>query len=137
MTESTSDELIVGFPHNSLPKVTGEPTLEDLKIIRRYINTNAMSVSSYEGLGRHGHLGLVMENDDYLALATEVFSAPKNHGATPVHPDNATAARITEANRAHKEATRVYHTYNNVDQAFKKLIIDAFKDQFLKHFPTM
>jgi hypothetical protein len=48
-----------------------------------------------------------------------------------VHPDNATAALIAEANRAHKEATCVYHTYNNVDQAFKKLIIDVFEDQFL------
>jgi hypothetical protein len=26
---------------------------------------------------------------------------------------------------------RVYRTYNNVDQVFKKLIIDAFEDQFL------
>jgi hypothetical protein len=25
---------------------------------------------------------------------------------------------------------RLYRTYNNVDQAFKKLIIDAFEDQF-------
>jgi hypothetical protein len=49
----------------------------------------------------------------------------------PVHPYNATAARIAEANQVHREATRVYHTYNNVDQAFKKLIIDAFEDQVL------
>jgi hypothetical protein len=48
-----------------------------------------------------------------------------------VHPYNATAARIAEANRAHKEAIHVYGTYNNVDQAFKKLIIDAFEKQFL------
>jgi hypothetical protein len=43
MTASTPDELIAGFLRNSLPKVTGEPTLEDLKIIRRYLNTKAMS----------------------------------------------------------------------------------------------
>jgi hypothetical protein len=72
-----------------------------------------------------------MKNDEYFTLATDVFSASKNPGATPVHPDNATAARIAEANRAHKEAIRVYRTYNNVNQAFKKLIIDAFEDQFL------
>jgi hypothetical protein len=40
MTVSTPDELIAGFPHNSLPKVTGEPTFEDLKIIHHYLNTN-------------------------------------------------------------------------------------------------
>jgi hypothetical protein len=25
MTTSTPDEIIMGFPHNSFPKVTGEP----------------------------------------------------------------------------------------------------------------
>jgi hypothetical protein len=51
-----------------------------------------------------------------------------------VHANNASnaiAAQITEAKQAHKEAARVYRTYNNVYQAFKKLIIDAFEDQFL------
>jgi hypothetical protein len=41
----------------------------------------------------------------------------------------------TEVNRAHKEATHVYRTYNNIDKAFKKLIIDAFEDQFLNTLP--
>jgi hypothetical protein len=48
-----------------------------------------------------------------------------------VHPDNAPAARIAEAKWAHTEVIHIYLTYNNVDQAFKKLIIDAFEDQFL------
>jgi hypothetical protein len=131
MNASTLGELIAGFPHNSLPTATGEPILEDLKIISRYLSTNTMRVSSNEGRGRHGHLCLIMMNDEYFALATDVFTALENPGATPVHVDNTTVARITEANHANKEATRVYLTYNNVDQAFKKLIIDAFKDQLI------
>jgi hypothetical protein len=83
MTASTLDELIVGFPHSSLPKVTGEPTLEDLKVIRRLLNTNAMSVSSYVGRGRHGHLGIIMTNKEYFAIAADVFPVPDNPGASP------------------------------------------------------
>jgi hypothetical protein len=49
MTASTPDELIAGFPHSSLLKVTGEPTFKDLKVIQRILNTNAMSVASYKG----------------------------------------------------------------------------------------
>jgi hypothetical protein len=45
MVASTTDELIAGFPQSSLPKVTGDPTFEDLKIIRRLLNTNTMSVA--------------------------------------------------------------------------------------------
>jgi hypothetical protein len=133
MNASTPDEPIAGFPHNILPKMTGEPTFKYLKIICHYLNTNAMSVS-YEGGGRHGHLGLIMMNDEYFALAKDIFTVPENPGATPVHPDNATAARIAEAYRAHPEGIRVHRTYNNVDQAFKKLIIDDFEDQLLNAF---
>jgi hypothetical protein len=64
MKASTPDELIVGLPHSYLPKVTGEPTFEDLKVIRQLLNTNAMSVASYEGGRRHGHLGITMTNEE-------------------------------------------------------------------------
>jgi hypothetical protein len=92
MTAPISDELITGFPHNILPKVTGEPTFEDLKIICCYINTNTTSVSSYEGEGRHGHRGITMVNAEYVALAMVVYTVPENTGATSVHTHNATAA---------------------------------------------
>jgi hypothetical protein len=90
MTASTPDELITGFPHSSLPKVTGEPTFEDLKVIRRLLNTNAMSVASYEGGGRHGHLG--MTNEEYFAIAFDVFPVPNNPG-----PSAAVVAGVTAA----------------------------------------
>jgi 23S rRNA G2069 N7-methylase RlmK/C1962 C5-methylase RlmI len=90
-----------------------------------------MNFSSYEGGSWHGHLGLIMTNDEYFTLAMDVFTALENPGATPEIVNNATAAQITEANRARKEATFVHRTYNNINQAFKKLIIDVFDDQFL------
>jgi hypothetical protein len=61
-----------------------------------------------------------MNNDEYLALETDVFTAPENPGATPEIVNKATAAQIMEANRAQKEATRVYRTYNNVNQHSRK-----------------
>jgi hypothetical protein len=86
MTVSTPDEVIVGFPHSYLPKVTGDPTFEDLKVIqrllntnaRRILNTNAMSVASYEGGGRHGHLRIIMTNEEYFAIAVDFFPVPNN-----------------------------------------------------------
>jgi hypothetical protein len=69
MMASTPDELIAGFPHSSLPKVTGEPTFEDLKLIRGLLNTNAMSVAPYEGSGHHGHLGILRNCGRHLSRA--------------------------------------------------------------------
>jgi hypothetical protein len=78
MMASTPDELIAGFPHCSLPNVTGEPTFEDLKVIQRILNTNAMSVASYEGRGRHGHLRIIIKNKEYFAVAVDVFPVPNS-----------------------------------------------------------
>jgi hypothetical protein len=131
MMASTPYELIGGFPHSSLPKVIGEPTFEDLKVIRRLLNTNAMSVSSYEGGGRHGHLGIIMTNEEYFAIAVDVFPVPNNPGPSATVVAGMTAALIVETTRLHREATQVYRTYHNVDQDIKKLIIKSFDDAYL------
>jgi hypothetical protein len=131
MTSSTPNELIAGFPHSSLPKVTGEPTFEDLKVIRRLLNTNAMSVASYEGGGRHGHLGIIMTKKEYFSVAVDVFPVPNNPGPAAAVVAGMTAAVIAETTRLHREATQVYRTYHNVDEAIKKLIIKSFDNTYL------
>jgi hypothetical protein len=131
MMASSPDELIVGFPHSSLPKVTREPTCEDLKVIRRLLNTNAMSVASYKGGDRHGHLGIIMTNEEYFAIAVDVFPVPNNPGPPAAVAAGMTAALIDETTRLHQEATQVYRTYHNVDQAIKKLITESFDDAYL------
>jgi hypothetical protein len=128
---STSDELIAGFPHSSLPKVTGEPTFEDLKVIRRLLNTNDMSVVSYDGGGRHGHLCIIMTNEEYFAIAVDVFPVPNNTGPSATVVAGMAVAVIAEMTRLHREATQVYRTYHNVDQAIKKLFIESFDDAYL------
>jgi hypothetical protein len=131
MTASTPDELIAGFLHSSLPKVTGDPTFEDLKAIQRLLNTNNMSVASYEGGGRHRHLGIIMTNEEYFASVVDVFPVPDNPGPSAAVVAGMTAAVIAETTRLHREATQVYRTYHNVDQAFKKLIIESFDKAYL------
>jgi hypothetical protein len=128
---SSPNELIAGFPHSSLPKVTREPTFEDLKVIRRLLNTNTMSVASYEGGGRHGHLGMIMTNEEYFAVAVDAFPVPNNLGPSAAVVADMTAAVIAEMTRLHKEATQVYRTYHNVDKAITKLIIESFADAYL------
>jgi hypothetical protein len=131
MTASMPDELIAGFPHSSLPNVTGEPTFEDLKVIRRLLNINAMSVSSYVGGGPREHLRIIMTNEEYFAIAADVFPPPHNLGASPEVVAGMTAAVIAELTRLHREATQVYRTYHNADQAIKKLLIEAFDDAYI------
>jgi hypothetical protein len=89
-----------------------------------------MSVSSYVGGGRHGHLGKIITNEEYFAIAADVFPVPDNPGASPQVVVGMTAV-IAELTRLHREATQVYRTYHNVDQEIKKLILEAFDDAYL------
>jgi hypothetical protein len=131
MMASTAGELIAGFSHSSLPKVTGEPTFDDLKVIRWLLNTNAMSVASCEGGGKHGHLGIIMTNEEYFAIAVDVFPVPNNHVPSTAVVVGMTAAVIAETTGLHRAATQVYRTYHNVDQDINKLIIESFDNAYL------
>jgi hypothetical protein len=71
-----------------------------------------------------------MKNEEYLAIAVDVFPVPTNPGPSSAVVAGMTAAVIAETTRLHCEATQVYRTYHNVDQAIKKLIIEAFDDPY-------
>jgi hypothetical protein len=64
-----------------------------------------------------------MTNEEYFAIAADVFPVPDNPGASP--------EVVVGMTRLHREATQVYRTYHNVDQAIKKLILEAFDDAYL------
>jgi hypothetical protein len=56
---------------------------------------------------------------------------PKDPGPSAVVVVGMTAAVIAETTRLHREATQVYSTYHNLDQAIKKIIIESFNDAYL------
>jgi hypothetical protein len=72
-----------------------------------------------------------MTNEEYLAVAVDVFPVPNNTGPSSAVVAGMTATVIAETTRSHKELTQVYRTYHNVDQAIKKLIIESFDDAYL------
>jgi hypothetical protein len=55
-----------------------------------------MIVSSYEGGGLHGHPEIIMTNNEYFAVAKDVFTAPANPGAMPTVIAGMVAAQIAE-----------------------------------------
>jgi hypothetical protein len=72
-----------------------------------------------------------MTNEEYFAIAVDVFTVPSNPGPSAAVVAGMTAAVIAETTRLHREATQVYRTYHNVDQAIKNLIIESFDDSYL------
>jgi hypothetical protein len=72
-----------------------------------------------------------MTNEEYFAIAVDVFPVPNNPGPSAAVVAGITAPVIAETTWLHKEATQVHRTYHNVDQAIKKLIIESFDDAYL------
>jgi hypothetical protein len=72
-----------------------------------------------------------MTNEEYFAIAVDVLPVPANPGPSAAVVAGMMAAVIAETRRLHREATQVYHTYHNVDQAIKKLTIKSFDDAYL------
>jgi hypothetical protein len=90
-----------------------------------------MSEASYKGGGGHGHLVIILTNEEYFAIAVDVFPVTNNTGPSATVVAGMTAVVITETTRLHKEAIQVYRTYHDVDQAIKRLIIESFDDVYL------
>jgi hypothetical protein len=72
-----------------------------------------------------------MTHEEYFAIAVDVFPVSNNPGPSSAVVAGMMAAVISETTRLHREATQVYRTYHNVDQAIKKLIIESFDDAYL------
>jgi hypothetical protein len=72
-----------------------------------------------------------MTNEEYFAIAVDVFPVPNNPGPSAAVVAGMTASVIAETTRVHREATQVYRTYHIVDQAIKKLIIESFDYAYL------
>jgi hypothetical protein len=72
-----------------------------------------------------------MTNEEYFAIAENVYPVPANPGPSDTVVTGMAAAIIAETTRLHREATQLYRTYHNVEQAIKKLIIESFDDAYL------
>jgi hypothetical protein len=72
-----------------------------------------------------------MTNAEYFTIAVDVFPVTNNPGPSAAVVEGMTAVVISETTGLHGEATQVYRTYHNVDQAITKLIIESFNDAYL------
>jgi hypothetical protein len=127
----TVEDILAAF--TALPRISGKPIFEDIAVAHQHLNHNCMNTQSYDGGGKHGHLGLIMTEVEYLMHIPGVagYIRPTNPGATAKIPDEATPVVAKILIQEHGEEMRAYRLANNVDKACCKSILDAFDDTFL------
>ena len=64
------------FEYKTLTKIHGEPTFDAIKKIKDELKANAMVVNSELGGGRHGHLGLVLNAEEYRRITNTPYRRP-------------------------------------------------------------
>jgi hypothetical protein len=126
----TVEEIINGFPNPVLPKIDNEPTFEDIQITTRLLNANAISIPSMASGGAHGHLGIIMTQVEYAAISASPWVEPFNPNAIPIIPPGTNAVDTAQLAHMHDECRRIYTNIINVDQALKKLILEAYDSMY-------
>jgi hypothetical protein len=114
------------FPHETLTPIIGKPTNTTLQLLQRQLYANARSVPSSRGGGVHGHLALLLSDEDYLARAGIAFIVPVHSGPPPL-PVGA-AAVIAVALRVYTDTIADVTLYNNLNAALTAQILSAVKN---------
>jgi hypothetical protein len=82
------------------------------------------------GGGTHGHLGIIMSQVEFAAVSASPWLEPFNPNAIPIIQPGTTAVDAAQLARMHAECRRIYTNRINVDQALKKLILEAYDNMY-------
>lgn len=126
-----SSSTTFNFPYATLTPIEGKPTNTTLQVLQRQLYTNARAVDSPRGGGTHGHMAMLLSEDEYIARAGVPFVIPRHPGAAPDAAAGATAAQIAEAIRVYNQALADVTLYNRLSAALTAQIITAVNASFL------
>ena len=115
----------------TVTKINGQPTNQDLTILKKELIAILANIPTTLGGGNHGHAGIVMDPARYLLTAGVAFANPANPGNYPAVPNNATQGARARAEAEHKELVKEYETFQGVIQATKDIILEAVDHEYL------
>ena len=112
------------FPKQDLTRYPGRPNYESLHQMQLELKANAISVHSNLGGGNHGHLGLLMTNQQYTLIVNTPYVRPV-HPGTFVLAGGEKRVQVDALQRTHDEIIRVFHEVRGVEQALIQQIVAA------------
>jgi hypothetical protein len=76
MKYATVEDVIVSFPHPSLPAVQGELDYQTIHAIRKLLQANSRAIDTHLGGGTLGHLGLIVSYVSYAMVSSATDAGP-------------------------------------------------------------
>ena len=90
------------FEYKALTKIHGKPTFESISTIHDQLKSNAASVPTTLGGGAHGHLGLVVDPQQYSLISNVPYVRPQQPPPF-ILPPNTTPDMALILRDSHKE----------------------------------
>ena len=113
-------------------KIDGQPTDEDLNQLTKECINAAASISTTNGGGQHGHVGMIIDEAEYILFSHNAarFVTPTNPGPYPatVDPDAAIRERQVAEHKAEKAE---FETYLGVENFLRKAIIKVVDPEWI------
>ena len=130
MAPSTAIDYKIYLEFPNLTKIHGEPTFNSIKTLHNELKTNSQTVPSNLGGGTHGHLGLVLNHQQYALLSNAPFIAPP-HPGTLIIPPGTTQHMTNTLKEQHAETLRVFTETQTVEKTLRQQIIAAVEASYL------
>ena len=114
------EDVIAKFPMKILPRIEGEPTHEPLREMYMLLCMNTATLDSTLGGAQNGHVGMLMEMENYAIISSTPYIIPTNPGPEPAFP-------TTKQKVEQSEFTK----YINMNDTLKAQIIEAVDEVYL------
>jgi hypothetical protein len=124
------------FQHKVLTRIHGQPTYESLQnSLITELKANASSVPSTLGGGQHGHLGLLLSDERYIALPdTLQWVTPGNPG--PYVPIVGTGPVIEAAKDVWRELKQTFELCQATEKSLVAQLVEAIDPIYLRALLT-
>ncbi len=109
-----------------------EPTFKGIQKAKNDLKANAMTVETALGSGTFGFLGLVLSDQEYALIISQVaFQRPQNPGDLTLQ-QGVTQVQARNLEATHERCVKEYQTCKAMDRALKNQLIEAVGEAWLE-----
>jgi hypothetical protein len=121
-----------GLKKYKITKIDGQPTDEDLNLLMKELTNAAGSVATQNGVGEHGHIGMVIDKAEYITFSNNGarFLVPTNPGPYLATVDSDKVIRERQI-AEHKAECIEYETYLGVENYIRRMIVKSIDQEWL------
>ena len=129
---SLATELHARLPNKTFPVYTGKPTFSQVRQIEKLVEQNAGSIkSTVQGAGAFNHIFLTKTNDEWTTLTGLPPVVMPVNPEEPEIANNATAARIAQANQVYGRQKKLYEKTEAMKELLTNQIVSAFEPEYI------